>query len=196
MNRALALALLTLASCAPTPVERRGAAQVPVVSRSYPAELPTLRAAILHLFDDRQTALHRMQAIELIPPNYSPEWVSGWVDPSGFLERYQRVPAALRANDLLLEEATGDVYWPSEYVSAGQPVKFRCGFILHLAESAADITQVEVYEKVPEVWVGEHWAMSRHGVGFGKVHDIRFVEPTVKDRIDIQIGRASCRERV
>jgi hypothetical protein len=41
-----------------------------------------------------------------------------------------------------------------------------------------------VYEVVPTVWVGEHWAMSAHGIGFGRYHDIRFVEPTVKDRVD------------
>jgi hypothetical protein len=26
--------------------------------------------------------------------------------------------------------------------------------------------------------------MSAHGIGFGRYHDIRFVEPTVKDRVD------------
>jgi len=35
------------------------------------------------------------------------------------------------------------------------------------------------------VWVGEHWAMAAHGIGFGRYHDIRFVGPTTKDRQDL-----------
>jgi hypothetical protein len=44
---------------------------------------------------------------------------------------------------------------------------------------------IEAYESVPEVWAGEHWAWAMHGIGFGRVHDIRFVEPTVQDRIRV-----------
>jgi hypothetical protein len=56
--------------------------------------------------------------------------------------------------------------------------------VLHLHSPTAESTDVDVYEVVPTVWVGEHWAMSAHGIGFGRYHDIRFVEPTVKDRVD------------
>jgi hypothetical protein len=85
----------------------------------------------------------------------------------------------------LLEEATGDFYWPSEYRTIGGAegqVPFRCGVILHLVPGEST-TEIQVYEMVPTVWVGEHWALSAHGVGFGRYHDIRFVEPTVTDRV-------------
>ena len=39
--------------------------------------------------------------------------------------------------------------------------------------------------EAPSVGVGERWAMSKHGIGFGRYHDIRFVEPTIKDRRDV-----------
>ena len=42
---------------------------------------------------------------------------------------------------------------------------------------------MQVYELVPSVWVGEHWAFAAHGVGVGRYDDIRFVEPTVNDRV-------------
>jgi hypothetical protein len=87
-------------------------------------------------------------------------------------------------NDLLIEEPIGDLYWASEYSSDSGPVKFRCGFVLHFAKRGPSSTEVRVYEKVPQIWVGEHWDFAHHGIGFGKFHDIRFVEPTVKDRLD------------
>jgi hypothetical protein len=126
-----------------------------------------------------------MRAIQLNPPNYPADWLTTFIDPGGYLDSYKRIPGSLRDRDLLIEEPTGDLYWPSEYSAAAGPVKFRCGFILHFAASAPLRTEVQVYEKIPEIWVGEHWDFLHHGIGFGKVHEIRFVEPTVKDRVDL-----------
>jgi hypothetical protein len=108
--------------------------------------------------------------------------VATYVDPGGFLAGYKSLPAAERSLDLLLDEPTADFYWPSEYVTGAGPALFRCGLVLHIAGSA-DAAVVEAYETVPAVWVGEHWAFSRHSVGFGRYHDVRFVEPTVKERV-------------
>jgi hypothetical protein len=126
-----------------------------------------------------------MIAIELRPPNYSSDWVSTFIDPGGFLEPYKRMPAGQRAQDLLIEEPTGDVYWESEYFTKAGKAKFRCGFIVHFRELTRATTEIQVYEKVPEVWVGEKWDFARHGIGLGRFHDIQFVEPTVKDRLDL-----------
>jgi hypothetical protein len=90
----------------------------------------------------------------------------------------------VRRDDLWLQEPTGDRYWLSEYRTAAGLVQFRCGLILHFIE-ATGTAGIEVYETVPTVWVGEHWAMTAHGVGFGRYHDIRFVEPTVRERLAI-----------
>ena len=191
----LAPALVCLVSCASAPVERRGASQQRIVSRVYAKDLETLRAGILRAFRGAlPPPFQGMRAIELKAPDYPADWVAAWVDPGGFLESYRRLPAPLRVHDVLIEEPTGDRYWPSEYSTSAGPVKFRCGFILHFSAPAPLVTEVQVYEKAPEVWAGEHWEFSRHGIGFGKVHDIRPVEPTVKDRLDMldllsEIGR-------
>ena len=185
---AAALALIGLVSCAPS-VARNGPAQSRVVSRAYHVDLESLRASILSRFEDRGTGLpspfRRMRAIELQGANYPPDWLAGWRDDGDFLGPYKSIPGSLRLKDLLLEEPTGDVYWQSEYSTAGGPVKFRCGFILHFSRPARSTTEVQVYEKVPEIWAGERWDFLRHGIGFGKVHDIRFVEPTVSDRLNM-----------
>jgi hypothetical protein len=128
---------------------------------------------------------HSMRVIELKPPNYPPDWLVTWVDPGNFLQPYKSIDASHRVQDLLIAEPTGDVYWPSEYHTPQGPVKFRCGFIIHFEGSGPLLTEVKVFEQVPEIWVGEQWDLLHHGVGIGKVHDIRFVEPTVKDRLDV-----------
>lgn len=190
--------LICLGSCASVPAERHGDSQRLIVSRIYPADLQMFRALILDRFGDNSNALpppfRSMRAIELKPPNYRADWFTSWTDPGGFLEPYKRLPAPLRVHDLLIEEPIGDLYWPSEYSTTAGPVKFRCGFILHFSEPAPGTTEVQVYEKAPEIWPGEHWELLHHGIGIGKVHDIRVVEPTVKDRLDMlnlltEIGR-------
>ena len=67
------------------------------------------------------------------------------------------------------------------HVTAASP--FKGGLIVHLVTQGPSSTEVQVYELVPSVWVGEHWAFTAHGVGVGRYHDIRFVEPTVTDRV-------------
>ena len=119
------------------------------------------------------------------PPGFSADWLFGYVDPGGYFEPYRRLSVAEQSNDLVLREATGDRYWLSEYEAKGRPVRFHCGLIIHFIERGPESTEVQVFEIVPTVWVGEHWAMSREGPGFGKYRDIRFVEPTVKDREDV-----------
>jgi len=122
----------------------------------------------------------------LTPPLFTPEWPLTLVDPGGFLDPYKQLPPPDKANDVLLEDATGDLYWSSEYSKAdsvNRPVRFHCGFVVHLASRGSSSTEVQIYETVPSVWVGEHWAFTAHGVGIGRYHDIRFVEPTVTDRL-------------
>jgi hypothetical protein len=127
---------------------------------------------------------NQMLAIELKLPSYSPDWLVTYVDPGGFLKDYKALPPLARTNDLWVEDPIGDTYWQSEYLGPDGPVRFRCGFILHFADATPGTT-IEVYESVPEIWAGEHWAWAMHGVGFGRVHDIRFVVPTMRDRIRV-----------
>jgi hypothetical protein len=180
--------LTGLGGCAGERVVRRGASQQRVVSRTYPLELATFRERILEKFrevPDAAAPFRRMLVIELKAPNYPPDWVTSWLDAGNFLDPYKRISASDRAQDLLIEEPTGDRYWNSEYETAAGVVKFRCGFIVHLEQQGPRSTEVQVYEKAPEVWVGERWALLHHGIGIGRIHDIREAEPTVKDRLDL-----------
>ena len=181
------LATAGLAACHAAPVAGNGVAQQRMISRVYNAPLPELRERVLARFASPRPALPdpfgRMTATELKPPPRASDWLEGFVDPGGFLSDYKQLPPAARANDLLLESS--DDYWLSEYEVRGRPVRFRCGFLLHFTERSPNRVEVAVYEIVPTVWVGERWALSRHGVGFGRQRDLRFAEPTVKDRIAV-----------
>jgi hypothetical protein len=174
-----------LIACAGPPIVRHGAAGQRIVARTYAARPQTIRAILLDAFATRRSTLpspfNQMAAHELGPPRFPPEWLAALVDPGGFVEAYARLPPELRRSDLLLDEQTGDAYWPSEYATASGPIRFRCGLIVHFG-AAARGARIEVYETVPTVWVGEHWAFSAHGIGFGRYHDIRFVEPTMAER--------------
>jgi len=188
VSGALIAATLSV-GCSGTPVVRNGPPQQRVVARSYGTTVADARRKILAAFATRPAPLppplSQFTATELTPPNYPSDWLAGFVDPGGFLDDYKRLPAVDKANDLLLREPTGDVYWLSDYAVAGAeaaPVKFQCGLIVHFVQREPSFTEIQIYEMVPTVWVGEHWAFSRHGPGFGRYHDIRFVEPTVADR--------------
>jgi len=177
-------------ACSETPVVRNGPPQQRVISRAYGVAAADARRKILDAFARRPAPLPppfaQFIAIELTGPSYPPDWLVTYTDRGGSLDDYKRLPPADRANDLWLREPTGDVYWLSEYALAGDngaPVKFHCGLIVHFVPRGPALTEIQVYETVPTVWAGESWQISKHGPGFGKYHDIRFVEPTVSDRV-------------
>lgn len=179
----------TAVGCSGVPVERKGPAQERTIRRTWNAALPVVRSAVIEAFErNRRRTLpdpfNQMIAIELTLPRYSPDWLVTYVDPGDFLKDYKALPPPTRTNDLWVEEPIGDTYWLSEYEGPEGPVRFRCGFILHFIDATAGTT-IEAYESVPEIWAGEHWAWAMHGIGFGRFHDIRFVEPTVQDRIRV-----------
>ena len=178
---------LCLAGCRSGPVQRTGAAQSTIVERTYGLPVAALRGPVLHVFDVRPrlvpSPFKEMMAVELRPPSYTSEWVETFVDPGEFLKPYKQLPASERDQDLLLREATGDLYWNSEYTGESGAVKFQCEFILHFKESAGGATTVQVFEKVPSVWPGMCWTFGHSGPGWYR--DIRFVEPTVQDRVSV-----------
>lgn len=182
-------ASFAMLACHDAPITRNGPPQRRIVSRVYPMPLNDLRQTVL----DRYAATHarssdafRTHVInKQPPPGFSSDWLGTYTDPGGFLEPYRSLPDSVRTNDLVLSDFIGDTYWPSEYEAAGTPVKFRCDFVLHLTARSPRETEVQVFEIVPTVWVGEHWAMAKEGIGPAKVHDIRFVEPTVRDRVAV-----------
>jgi len=178
------------AACRETPIVRRGPAQQRVVARTYGDSPVQARAKILDAFGGSRSRLpepfRHMTANPLQLPEFSPDWLVTLIDPGGYLDPYKRMPPDEKVNDVLIQDATGDLYWDSEYTTVDpikRPAQFHCGLIVHLATHGPSSTEVQVYELVPSVWVGEHWAFAAHGVGVGRYHDIRFVEPTVIDRV-------------
>jgi hypothetical protein len=146
--------------------------------------LEGLRAAIL-------TGIRQAPATMLAPVagmtvvelrTWSEPWAGGFVDPGGFLAPYRALSATDRARDLLVEDPIGTTYWRSEYRAAAQLVEFRCGFIVHLAALTPTSTDVSIFELTPAVRAGQVWGWEAHGLGIGRIDDIRFVEPTVIDR--------------
>jgi len=181
-----AIVVLVIAGCRPTPITRNGPAQERIVSRSYSIPLNDLRARMLDRYPAARAGSDAFRALEMTeqpPPGFAADWLVGYIDPGAFLEPYVHLPDSARANDLVLRDPTGDKYWTSEYETATGPVRFQCALIVHFIPRSAAETEVQVFELVPTVWVGEHWvAMAKEGIGPAKVHDIRVVEPTVRDR--------------
>ena len=184
--RTLTFLIAAAVACRATPITRNGPPQQRIVSRIYPVAMDSLRAKTL----DRYTATHMrlsdafrvLKMTEQPPPGFSADWMAGYIDPDGFIKPYVDLPDSLRSHDLVLREATGDRYWTSEYQTSDGPIRFHCTLIVHFVPRAQNETEVQVFELVPTVWVGEHWAMAKEGIGPAKVHDIRFVEPTMRDR--------------
>jgi hypothetical protein len=183
-------AVLMSAACRETSIARRGPTQQRLVTRTYGDSLVHARAKILDVFTGSRSQLpepfRHMRANALTPPSFRPDWLTTFVDPGGYLDAYKRISPDERVDDLLLQDPTGDFYWDSEYTTVepvDRPVRFHCGLIVHLVTRGLSSTEVQVYELVPSVWAGEHWAFAAHGAGVGRYHDIRFVEPTVTDRI-------------
>jgi hypothetical protein len=184
---AIVAAPVAIAACgAATPITRNGPAQERIVSRVYPVAMNDLRARIVDRYSASHTqlsdAFRVLKMTDQPPPGYPSDWHAGYVDPGGFLKPYVDLPDSSRSHDLVLAEWTGDKYWTSEYQTSEGPVRFHCMLIVHFVPRSAAETEVQVFELVPTVWVGEHWALAKEGIGPAKVHDIRPVEPTVRDR--------------
>jgi len=108
------------------------------------------------------------------------------------LARYISLDPSERRRDLYLvppvvgpPDPSGniDYYWESEYLYLGQPVKFRCNFIIHL-EPAMAASKISILEYQPEIWTGTKFDLLGHA-GPGFYRDIRLVEPTNRDREEL-----------
>jgi hypothetical protein len=99
------------------------------------------------------------------------------------LRKYLSRPTLQRTGSFYLRQDL-ESYWSSEYQCSGQPVKFRSNFIVDLIPESPASTRVEILEYQPTVLVGRKFAITAHG-GPGLYDDIRHVEPTTSDRIEI-----------
>jgi len=99
------------------------------------------------------------------------------------LRHYATMNLDSRTKDFYLYEPTGNYYWFSDYHFNGAPAKFRCNFILHLEAQGNSGTRVQALEYLPSIWVGKAFAIGHSGPGF--YADIRYVQPTYVDRLDL-----------
>jgi hypothetical protein len=95
-----------------------------------------------------------------------------------FVEQYVRVSPQPRTQDVYLYEPSGDYYWESEYFYKGQPIKFRCSFLIHLEPAEKSSTNVEIFEYQSVIWVGEYFGFSAHALLPTMLHHIRPAEAT------------------
>jgi len=164
-------------------IEHREAAYARPVETVLPVPMEKLAAQIRSkqfLQGTHYEGFHVFSAADQIFPDAFQLRAFAGSDPE--LERYVNLPDSARKNDFYLATFL-DTYWPSTYFYNGAPAKFTCKFILHL-EPAGNRTKVQVFEYQPEIWVGEEFVMlGHHGPDF--YYDIRFVEPTAQDRIQL-----------
>jgi hypothetical protein len=100
------------------------------------------------------------------------------------IRRYLEIDSMLRKDDLFLSEPSGDYYWHTEYYLNGESAKFKCEFIIHLEQTGSSQTKIEVLEYFPRVWAGKKFVALGHS-GPGYYQDIRDVEPTTADRVEV-----------
>jgi hypothetical protein len=109
------------------------------------------------------------------------------------LADYVAIDPAARSADLYLTpppigppDSSGntDYYWTSEYEYEGQPVKFKCNFIIHLEPQSTGATLISILEHQPEIWIGRKFDLLGHA-GPALYRDIRLVEPTNRDRAEL-----------
>jgi hypothetical protein len=105
---------------------------------------------------------------------------------SSEIRTYAAMPIALKSNDFYLYEPTGDCYWDSEYYYQDKPAPFITSFIIHLDSAGNNQTKIQIFELSPQIHIGEYIGFGGHSGPFpGKFWDIREVEPTVSDKIDV-----------
>ena len=167
-----------LAACAGDPViERRGAESPEPIAAVFPLKPEAARDLLLRI---RFRGFEIATADNPIFPDPAQQRLNAEGNPA--LARYAALPAEAKTLDLYLHDPL-DRYWTSEYAMAGEPVKFRCDFLLHL-EPVDGGTRVEVIEYLPRVWPRDHFQLlGNHGPG--RYRDIRRVEPTVRDREEL-----------
>jgi len=120
---------------------------------------------------------------EQFPADYQ---LSNYQDDES-LRRYLSIDVARRRLDFYLYDFSDadnrKDYWTSDYYCGSDPVLFRCNFIIHQEPEGAEHTKVEIFEFAPRVWVGKKFGFERHGPGY--YLDIRKVDPTTSDRVDL-----------
>lgn len=174
-----------------------------VVAAEVRGDTGTIHRRLVAFFNDGRASVpvnrfrpdDRLHLFEAVPAQAPPELQQvqapgdhvlahqAELDPA--LQRYLSLDRRQRERDLYLYQPTGPHYWPSEYQLHDRPLPFSTDFIVHLQPVDSGHTRIEVIELMPRVQLGEKWAFARHGVGIGRVEDVRAVAPTTRDRLEL-----------
>lgn len=111
---------------------------------------------------------------------------NGFTDESSEILAYKAISSSSKSDGFYLYEPSGDYYWNSEYYYQNKPAPFRTGFIIHIESVTNNQTKIQIFELLPEIRVGNYIGFGGHsGLLPGKFWDIRQVEPTISDKIDL-----------
>jgi hypothetical protein len=180
-------------------IERRGEDNLDPVEGTLAMPLEEATESIVRIFSEKDPRLP--EHFRKLQPSRPGDGIfpddgqlNAWVERNEGLRRhaeqlrlYLAGPADVRADDIHLW-APVDVYWESEYYYDGRPTMFYTEFILHLEPDRDDPirrTRIEVYEFRPGIWVGEKFSFGAHSILPSFHRDIRWVEPTTQDRVEL-----------
>ena len=111
---------------------------------------------------------------------------NGFANESPEIIAYGSMSNVSKNNDFYLYGPTGDYYWDSEYFYQNKPAPFRTDFIIHLEPTENNQTKIDIFELLPRIHVGEYIGFGGHtGPIPGKFWDIRWVDPTTSDKVDV-----------
>jgi hypothetical protein len=193
------LAAASACAASDSPERRAGAADEDFVRVRVPlsaeAAAPAVARALDALidrgwngsFDLRRFRRYPMQ----VPPSPQTAQMRATAAGNPALLRYVDLPAAARAQDQFIYEPTTDYFWPSVYQRRGQPLPFRCAFVVHLQAAGPGSTTIEVLEYLPVVRNGKKLSWSAHGVLPGLHQDQRVVRPTTEERRELAAAVAA-----
>jgi hypothetical protein len=195
--RKLLLAILLAACCLPlytftqvSRIRKNGAPGTAPVEAVLPVSQDELARAVVKTFREPRPPTGKFSRFSLAragEENFPDDHQLRNYRDEESMRRYLSLAPAHRQSDFYLYEFSDaderQSYWASEYYSGGEPLPFRCNFIIHHEPPEEGHTRVEIFEFAPRVWAGKKFGFERHGPGY--YLNIRNVEPTTSDRVEL-----------
>ena len=161
------------------------------VSSVLPVAQNSVARAIIRMFRDKEPPptgkFSHFSLAQVGDEQFPADYQLSSYQEDELLRRYLSIDGSRRRSDFYLYDFSDadnpSDYWRSEYYRGSEPVLFRCNFIIHQEPEDAQHTKVEIFEVAPRIWVGKKFGFEAHGPGF--YLDIRKVDPTTSDRVDL-----------
>jgi hypothetical protein len=172
-------------------IRRRTNLNLASVSAIFPVDQNGVTKAIIKMFRDGKPPptgkFSHFSLVQVGEEQFPADYQLSHYQDDQLLRRYVSIDVARRRLDFYLYDFSDadnhNDYWTSDYYRGSEPVPFRCNFIIHHEPEGSGHTKVEIFEVAPRIWVGKKFGLERHGPGF--YLDIRKVDPTTSDRVDL-----------